>query len=350
MQALTALRDSPAAAAATDAWRWWTGELLAMVPERFRPHPDRRPRADIRPGRDAVRVEIVREGVGQLFAEAKRIEELDGDGWAELASLAEGNRTRIVLDPSDCFTTALVLPAAARRRLRPAVALQLSQVSPLDPALIRWAMLAADGGAGKVEVRVAMARTDRIEQLQALFEDRELDVPPVCAPTPDGVIELARGRRVRGAASIGGVGARSWALAALFLASIPFTTLLGATILRASNESRVEQLERGAEPRLRQEADARRSEALRRDLRPLFARPGISATLEEVAARLPLTDHVKSIGQGNDRILVLTVETPDAEAAEAALKGSRLLPHIAVTDISPSPSGKLSVTFRTSPR
>jgi hypothetical protein len=320
-----------------------------MVPERFRPHPDRRPRADIRPGRDSVRVEIVRDGVGQLFAEAKRIEELDGDGWAELASLAEGSRTRILLEPSDCFTTSLVLPAAARRRLRPAVALQLSQVSPLDPALVRWAMLATDGGTDKVEVRIAMARADRIEQLQALFEEKELDVPPVCAPTPDGVIELARGRKVRGAAT-GGVGPRSWALAALLVASIPFTTLLGATILRASNESRVEQLQRGAEPRLRAEADARRSEALRRDLRPLFGRPGISATLEDVAARLPLTDHVKSIGQGNDRILVLTIETPDAEAAEAALKGSRLLPHIAVNDVSPSSAGKLAVTFRTSPR
>ena len=349
MPALTALRDSPAAAAATDAWRWWTGELLAMVPERFRPHPDRRPRADIRPGRDSVRVEIVRDGVGQLFAEARRIEDLDGDGWAELASLAEGSRTRILLEPQDCFTTALVLPAAARKRLRPAVALQLSQVAPLDPALLRWAMLAADGGTDKVEVRVAMARSERIEQLQALFEEKELDVPSICAPSPDGVIELARGRRVRGVVA-GGIGARSWALAALLLASIPFTTLLGATVLRASAESRIEQLERGAEPRLRQEADARRSEALRRDLRPLFARPGISATIEDVANRLPLTDHVKSIGQGNDRILVLTIETPDAEAAEAALKGSRLLPHIAVTDISPASSGKLAVTFRTSPR
>ena len=349
MPSLTALRDSPAAAAATEAWRWWTGELIAMVPERFRPHPDRRPRADIRPGRDAVRVEIVRDGIGQLFAEAKRIEELDGDGWAEMASLAEGSRVRIVLEPHDCFTTSLVLPGAARRRLRPAVALQLSQVAPLDPALLRWAMLAADGGTDKVEVRVAMARADRIEQLQALFEDKELDVPPVCAPTPDGVIELARGRKTRGTA-VGGVGVRSWALAALLLASIPFTTLLGATILRGSAESRIERLERGAEPRLRSEADARRSESLRRDLRPLVSRPGISATLEEVAARLPLTDHVKSVGQANDRILVLTIETPDAEAAEEALKGSRLLPHIAVTDISPAPSGKLSVTFRTSPR
>ena len=349
MQALTALRDSPAAAAATDAWRWWTGELFAMVPERFRPHPDRRPRADIRPGRDSVRVEIVRDGIGQLFAEAKRIEELDGDGWAELASLAEGSRVRLVLEPYECFTTTVLLPAAARKRLRPAVALQLSQVSPLDPALVRWAMLPRDAEGGKVEVRVAMARSDRIEQLQSLFEERELDVPPVCAPTPDGIIELARGRRVRGAAA-GGIGARSWVLTALLIATIPFTTLLGATILKASNDSRVEQLERGAEPRLRQEADARRAESLRRDLRPLFSRPGISATLEEVAARLPLTDHVKSIGQGNDRILILTVETVDAEAAEKALKGSRLLPHIAVTDISPTTAGKLAVTFRTSPR
>jgi hypothetical protein len=136
----------------------------------------------------------------------------------------------------------------------------------------------------------------------------------------------------------------------LLIASIPVTTSLGATLLRAGAEDRIDMLEKGAAPRLRAEAGARRSEALRRELRPLATRPGVSATIEELAARLPLTDHVKSVEQGSDRILRVAVETPDSDAAEAALKGSRLLPHVAVTDIAPAANGRLAVALRTSPR
>ena len=349
MPALTALRDSPAAAAASEAWRWWTSELLAMIPERMRPDPARLPRADIKPGRDSVRVEIVRDGIGQLFAEATGLEELDAAGWAELAALVEGSRPRLILESPDAFTTGFALPKAARGRLRSAVRLQLSQLAPVDPALLRWAIKASDAAPDRIEVRVAMARAERIEQLQDLFEANGIAPPPVGVATSDGVIELARGRSLAGGA-IGRVGARSWAIAALLIASIPLTTALGATMLRASAESRIERLEKGARPRLQSEAPARRSEALRRDLRPLVTRPSVTATLEELAARLPLTDHVKSAKQGDDRILQFTIETPDANAAEAALKGSRLLPRAAVADIAPAAGGRLAVTFRTAPR
>jgi hypothetical protein len=349
MPSLSELRETPAGAAVAEAWRWWTSELMARVPERFRPDPARIPRADIRLGRGAVEVEIVRDGIGQRFADAKPIEELDAEGWAELAALIEGSRARVVLDSPDTFVTRLTFPNAARRRLRSAAALQLSQISPVEPDRLRWAMTTTDSDAEKVDVRIAMARADRIERLQALFEENGLDPPPVHAATPEATLELARGSRL-GRANDGRADARAWAAALLLIASIPLTTTLGATMLKASAESRIEALEKGAAPRLKAEAKARRSEALRRELRPLATRPGISATLEDLAARLPLTDHVTIVKQGGDRILQFTVETADAEAAEVALKGSALLPHVAVADIVPAPSGKLAVTFRTSPR
>jgi hypothetical protein len=347
MPTLTDLRDSRAAAAATEAWRWWSGEILAMVPERLRPDQTKLPRADVRPAPDSVRVEIIRDGVGQLFAEAKRLEDLDDDGWAELKTLIEGSRPRIVLDSRDAFVTSLILPKAARGRLKSAVRLQLSQVSPVEPDLLLWSMKAKEEG-DKVEVLVAMARSERVERLQALFEAQDIDPPPVFALTSDGLVELARGGRTADAMTR--LANRPWAIAALLIATIPFTTALGATILRASAESRIEMLDKSASPRLRSEAQARQSEALRRDLRPLVSRPSISTTLEEIASRLPMTDHVRSARQGGDRILQFTIETPDAEAAEKALKGSRLLPHVAVTDVAPGSAGRLAVTFRTSPR
>ena len=349
MPKLTALRESPAIAAFAEAWRWWTGELTAMLPARFRPDPARKSSAAIRPGRNKVEIEIVRDGVGQLFADSTPLEDMGAEGWAELAALVEGSRTHIVLSSPDVFVTGLALPKAARRRLRSAVALQLSQTAPVAPELLRWAMVAKDAGANRLDVRVAMARAEHVDRLQGLFEANAIAPPPVSALTDDGLIELAPGRRLGGAAGYRLL-ASPWAIAALLFASIPITTAMGATLLRAAAESRIDSLEKGAAPRLKAEAAARRSEALRRDLRPLATRPGVTATIEELAARLPLTDHVKSVEQGGDRILRIAVETTDAEAAEAALKGSRLLPYLAVTDIAPAANGRLAVALRTSPR
>jgi hypothetical protein len=146
------------------------------------------------------------------------------------------------------------------------------------------------------------------------------------------------------------MGMQAWIVAALLIASIPLTTTLGATMLQASAQNRIDMLEKSATPKLRAEARARRSEALRRGLRPLFGRPSVTATLEDLATRLPLTDHVVSVRQSGDRILELNVEAADAEAVEAALKGSPLLPRVAVADINPSPGGRLNVVLRTSPR
>ncbi len=349
MPALSELRESPAGAAVADFWRWWTGELKAMLPERFRPDAAAAPRADIRPKPDSIEIDVVREGVGQRFADSKPLDDLDPDGWAELASLIEGSRARILLESPDMFATRLTLPKAARRRLKSAVALQLSQVAPVEPSLLRWATRSAEAGPDRIEVEVAMARADRVARLQELFEINGLAPPPVVAAAGDEPIELAAGRRVA-VASPDRAGARTWIVAALLIASIPLTTALGATILRSSAEGRINLLEKSAGPRLRDEAQARRSEALRRGLRPLVGRPSVSATLEDLATRLPLTDHVVSLRQSGDRILDLTVEAADAEAVETALKGSPLLPHLNVADIAPASGGRFNVTLRTSPR
>lgn len=304
---------------------------------------------DIRPGRQGVVVDIVRDGVGQRFADSTRLEDLDAQGWEELTALIQGCLIRIVLGSPDAFVTRVTLPKAARSRLRSAVGLQLSQLSPLDPDLLRWAVSARDSGPDRIEAEVAMARPERIEQLQDLFEANGIAPPAICASGANGAITLAAGRRLQSFRA-NDLLARPGLVAALLIATIPVTTTIGATLLRASAENRVASLEKGAAPRLEAEARARRSEALRRDLRPLATRPAVSATLEDLATRLPLSDHVRSVERGSDRILTFTVETGDAEAAEAALRNSRLLPGLAVADIVPDPNGRLAVTFRTAAR
>jgi hypothetical protein len=349
MPALSELRDSPAAVAAAEAWRWWTGELKAMLPDRLRPDAAGGSRADIRPRPGSVEIEIVRDGVGQRFADSKPLDDLDEDGWAELAALIEGSRSRILLESPDMFATSLTLPKLARRRLRSAVSLQLSQLAPLEPSLLRWASRSADSGPDRIQVMVAMARADRVARLQELFEINGLSPPPVFAAAGDEPLQLAAGRRVA-VDSSHHEGARPWIVAAILIASIPLTTALGATMLRSSAESRISVLEKSATPRLREESNARRSEELRRGLRPLVGRPSVSATLEDLATRLPMSDHVVSVRQSGERILDLTVEAAEAETVEAALKGSPLLPNLTVADIAPTSAGRFNVTLRTTPR
>ena len=236
------------------------------------------------------------------------------EGWAELAALIEGSRARILLEGPDMFTTSLTLPKAARRRLKSAVALQLSQVAPVDPSLLRWATRSTDGTRPDPGRRGDGARRSGREASGTV---RDKWSRAAAGVRRDGrePIELAAGRRVAVTAP-NQAGTRAWVVAALLIASIPLTTALGATILRATAESRIDMLEKSAGPRLREEARARRSEELRRGLRPLVGRPGVSATLEDVATRLAMTDHVVSLRQSGDRILDLTVEAADAEAVE----------------------------------
>jgi len=348
MPALSDLRASDSWAAIAEGWRWWTGELAAMLPERFRPDPDKAARADILLGRDAIEIEIVVEGVGQRLADPRRIEELDAEGWAELAALIERSRARIVLTAPDAYVTSVSLPKAARKRLRSAVALQLSQLAPVDPDLLRWAMALTEIGPDRIIVRVAMARAARVEALQALCEANGIVPPPVHAATPEGTLELAPGHD--GSRTWSKVDRRAWAIAALLILTIPLTTALGAMGLEATVQGRIAALQREAGPRLRAEAKARQSEGLRHALRPLFAHPSASATIEELAARLPMTDHVKSIEQAGNGILQFTLESADPEGAQAALAKSPLLPNVAVSDILPAQGGRLAATYRTAPR
>jgi hypothetical protein len=349
MQPVSGIRGSEAGAALAEGWRSWTGELAAMLPERVRPDPDRARRADIRLSREAIAVEIVAEGEGRLLADPRPIEDLDSEGWTELGALIEQCRARILLTTPDVYVTSVTLPKAARRRLKSAVALQLSQLAPIEPGALRWAMQSIEESQDGIVVRVAMARAERMEALRSLFEANGMEPPSIHAETPEGSIELAAGhdgsRRWGSRAE-----RRAWAIAAMLILSIPLTTTVGAMALTASTRSRIEELQREAAPRLAADSEARRDEALRAALRPLTARPGVSTTIEDLAAKLPLTDHVKSIRQAGNGALEFTVETVNPDAALASLAQSRFLPNLYVSDVLPAGSGRLAATYRTSPR
>ena len=338
---------SPALAQpAAEAWRWWIAELRAMVPDDLAARVRRQPPAwsDIELTRDAITIERVRGGTGERLADERPIEALDEEGWAELAELVEGSRTRIILSPPDVFAATISLPAAARRRMRSAVALQLDQIAPLEPALLSWNSEVLDAGRQGISVLVAMARTDRIAGLESLFAEHGLPAPPIFARAGDRLVKLASGfdasRRAPESRD-----RRAWLFAALLLGSIPFTVWAGASLLAGITQSRIAAVQREIAPQLAQERKAQADEALRRALKPMLTGPSATQAIESLALAMPDTAYATELAKGPDGKLTFSIEASDTDALAAAMTEAPLLADAAPSDMVESENGRMRVYY-----
>jgi hypothetical protein len=346
MSQLSAILPPDARAQAVAAWEWWLSELRAMLPPALKP---RRAKSvcDIHVGGHTL-IHHVRGSLGQTLAEERPLEHLDEEAWGQLSRLIEGTRPRLILSHPDVFTTTIELPLAARRRLRAAVALQLPQIAPLDPALLSWNAEILASTDGKIEVLVAMARTSRIEQLSSLFLQRDLGAPAVVALAhPQGrTLVLAPGS---GTGAGGGRG-RVWIAAAALALSIPFTTIAGAKFLTSIEEGRLEALRQELAPREASEREAVRAEAMRRGLKPLFESPASTATLEAIALAMPENAYARWAEQHPDGTIAFMVDTSDPDAVGAAVAKLPLLAQASVVDMLPAGEGRMQVAYRSRPR
>lgn len=350
MQALERFRESALYGDALAAWRWWAGELQAMVPEGLRARLAGRRHALVTPSAGAVRIDRIVDGTGETFVEGRALETFDAENWAELEALTSDCRIRLVLQPPDIHVMKLSLPKVARNRLRSAIALQLYQLAPLEPEHLIWTFETRDTHERDIVVRVAMARTARIVQLQALFDAQDLRIPPIDAQGEEGLISLVGGetrprdperRRVR----------LAYMAAAALILSIPFTSLIGAAILKATAESRIAALEAEIGPKIEAERHWRSDEALRQALMPLARLPAASPALDDLSRRLPETVYAESIEQAPDRSLLLTLSTTDAQKTLADLSKASEFPHPSLVDETGSAqAGRTTATYRTSPR
>jgi prepilin-type N-terminal cleavage/methylation domain-containing protein len=326
---------APAIEAAVRFWTWWTGELTALLPEAMRERRPVRPLSDIRTGGSGTTIDRVSGRLGERFHEARTLDALDDDGWAELAGVIHGTRSRLILDVPEVYTTTLLLPAAARGRLDQAVALQMPLIAPLDPASLVWkAAPGPVGDAGQIHVTVAMARAGKIEEVEALFESRGLPVPAIAVETDGEAIELTRGR---GSPEEDAARAnrRAWLVAALLIASIPLTTMAGAWLLTGMAEGRSESLRKELAPRLSAERRAEAEFQLRRGLSVVFEHPPATATIEGLAIGLPDTDHLLMAGRAGDGALQIAVDSADPDALQTGLSRAPISPRLDATEMVP---------------
>jgi hypothetical protein len=333
-----------AARISAPAWPWWTGELSAMAPALRR-----RPRnsCDIHVGSAGTLIEHVKDGTGQRLAEERSLEELDAEAWQQIASLTDNAATRLVLAAPQVFTTTIRLPLAARGRLRQAVALQLSEISPLNPSLLTWDAKFASSEKTSITVVVAMARAARVEQLSSLFAQNGIDVPRIVAFESGCVLTLSSEKLLTGEYRLV---RNPWVIAAALVASVPFTTIGGARFLTSLEEARSEALQQELAPRQAQERSALRAEAQRQSLKLVLGAPPAAQAIEALALAMPEGSFARAAQGERGGSLAFTVDTPEPEQLADAMRKVPGLANAAVADMAPSGEGRMQVAYRNASR
>jgi hypothetical protein len=349
MPALTAVLPPALVERVRDFRTWWAGELGAMVPESLRRLRKPPPRSEVHSGGEGILLDREVQGVGERFAEPRRLEQLDEPAWAELGALIHGTRARLILSPPDVFVTRLTLPLAARARLRTAVALQLRQVAPVEPEHLVWNCRAIEEDRKSVIVLVAMARATTVERLAGLFEANGLAPPPMVARSGERELELIDGedgsltperRKWR----------RASAIAALMLATVPLTSWGAASLLTWNEERRAEAMHRELGPRLAEERARALEDRARYALKAVLELPAASSQIEALALGLPDSAFALGAERKFDGRFMFETRSTDRAALERSVADSPMLSQLHPSSIGPVDGPNVQLTLAGDPR
>jgi hypothetical protein len=323
-----------------NAWRWWTGELAALVPKRVHWHVKGTPRAEIRPNREGVEIVRVAGGQGEKLTEAVPLSGFTDENWQEIATLLDGHRTRVLLTTPLAHIVTLRLPKAARPYLRTAIPLQLAEHAPLPLDQLVWATVDSKLFRESLLIRVAMARADVLDAIETGFREYHIPLPPIQAETSDGkVVPLRRAERGRIDLS------RPWAWAIGILALTPFLVLLTLHMLVLHERGKVDDLEELARPKLAAERRIREQAEIARGLNRVLAVPAVTSIIEGLADHLPPSAHALEVSVGTDGVLDISLATKDADAARTALIGDTRLVGVRQVNVTQAPDGSSTIQF-----
>jgi general secretion pathway protein L len=158
-------------------WRWWSGELLQLVPERFAMlrGRDRAPLValeangvalvDPRPGAPEQRVDLT--GLDEARRKAAVRGLLEGAGETRM-------RARVVLNSGEALLRRVNMPAATEENLRQVLAFEMDRLTPFksDEVYFDYRVISRDAAAAQIALQVAVARRGvvdaRVEALRAM--------------------------------------------------------------------------------------------------------------------------------------------------------------------------------------
>lgn len=169
-------RSLDLAALAGAGWRWWIGELSAMLPAGIAAALGRRGGGVVI---DLLDDEIVATGAGG--AELLRLSRRATEGARlspALRHMLEGARIVARLRSEAVLRRNVSLPFAARRELRRILDFELERQSPIDPELVYfdYRIRSRDRRANKLEVELRIIRRETVDEALALCRALGLDV------------------------------------------------------------------------------------------------------------------------------------------------------------------------------
>ena len=198
----------PLRAKAQRFWRWWSGELLALVPQRFTAlaGAGRVPTVGFDAGSlvlvdppaegEAGRVDL--EGLDHARANAAVRSLLDRAGETR-------GRARVALAPGQALVRRVTMPAATEENLASVLGFEMDRLTPFraDEVYYDHRVLARDPAAGTISVLLAVARRDVVEERLARARALGLSVQgvavgedvPRSGPTLDLLPREERGER-----------------------------------------------------------------------------------------------------------------------------------------------------------
>lgn len=318
---------------ALNFWRWWSRELVELVPVNVRNRMGGAAHSIIRLEKNRVRIDRVIAGSGESFADERALEALDDEAWEELRTLTEQTRCTVLLQHPDIYTTSVKLPRIARRHLVSAVELQLDEISPLQPHLIRWVTHDPRIEGDKVVARVTMAKLARLKGISETFLTKGWNAVRIEGDVGDRTVPLHHARAEEEEPKL--VRRHAWIVAGLLLASVPVSTILTAATLTVIHEQQAEEARDIARPKLAAQRQYRRLATVREGMAAVYGHPPIMQRLNYLAAALPASGFVRAIDQRPDGTLELLIDTSNAPEVSGALKATDILPGLQLVSAEP---------------
>lgn len=182
--------------AAIAGWRWWTGELLAFLPQGVRTALNKpEPRLFVTlTGEDILVQKVAAASLVDLarFPREGTDDEAFASLFTSLPKLDVGNaETTIRMPAGHVLKRNLHLPIAGKRNLREILVLELDRQSPIDPALVYfdYRVTKKDKETGRLDVLLRLVRRDLIDQASRIC--RSLGLTPLDAEFVDeyGVVD-----------------------------------------------------------------------------------------------------------------------------------------------------------------
>lgn len=200
---------------ATTFWRWWTGEISRLVPERFGglAGGSRAPMVTLEndtialvESRGSALVELTRTPLASLDVEGRRLalrNALAGAGESQM-------RVRLVLARGDSLVRRVSLPLATEENLAQVLAFEMDRLSPFraEDVYFGYRVAGRDAALGKVHVDLGVARRALVDERVGQLRDWGASVQGVVladdatrSATPiDLLPEAQRGERDGGGA------------------------------------------------------------------------------------------------------------------------------------------------------